>query len=111
MKNLDYISMGNRIRLARKAQNLSQEQLAELCGISVSYMGHIERGSRKMSLETLVSLCEALNVSSDYLLMDDLPDNDMVIYGILNEVRKKGSFHYNKLITIIKALAEIIDKI
>jgi transcriptional regulator with XRE-family HTH domain len=111
MKNLDYIAIGNRIRSTRKNIGLSQEELAEECGLSVSFMGHIERGSRKMSLETLVVLCEALNVSADYLLMDDMPENDMVLQDILCEVKKKGSFHYSKLITIIKALAEIIEKI
>lgn len=111
MKTIDYISVGSRIRSARKNLGLSQEQLAESCNLSVSFMGHIERGSRKMSLETLVALCEALNVSADYLLMDDMPENDMVLQDILFEVKKKGSFHYSKLITIIKALAEIIEKI
>lgn len=111
MKNIDYISIGNRVRTARKNLNLSQEELAELCDLSVSFMGHIERGTRKMSLETLIALCEALNVSADYLLMDDMPENDMVVNGILYEVKKKGNFHYVKLITVIKALAEIIEKI
>lgn len=109
--NIDYISIGSRIRSARTALGLSQEQLAEKCNLSTSFIGHIERGSRKMSLETLASLCDALNVSADYLLLDNMPENDMVLGGILNEVRKKGSFHYAKLITIIKALAEIIEKI
>ena len=52
--NIDYISIGNRIRTARTNLSLSQEQLAEKCNLSTSFIGHIERGSRKMSLETLV---------------------------------------------------------
>ncbi len=109
--NIDYISIGNRIRSARIALGLSQEQLAEKCNLSTSFIGHIERGSRKMSLETLVALCDILNVSADYLLLDSLPENDMILNGILNETKKKGSLHYARMTTIIKALAEIIDKI
>ena len=73
MKNIDYTAMGGRIRNARQSLGLSQLELAEQCGLSVSFLGHIERGSRKMSLETLVSVCEALNLSADYLLQDELP--------------------------------------
>lgn len=111
MKNIDYIAIGNRIRNARKNMGLSQEQLAEKCGLSVSFIGHIERGNRKMSLETLITLCEVLNMSADYLLMDEMPENDMVLHEILNETKKKGAFNYSKLTTIVKALAEIIEKI
>jgi transcriptional regulator with XRE-family HTH domain len=109
--NIDYISIGNRIRTARTNLSLSQEQLAEKCNLSTSFIGHIERGSRKMSLETLVSLCDVLNVSADYLLLDNMPENDMVLNQVLNEAKKKGSYQYAKLSTIIKALAEVIDKI
>lgn len=69
MKSIDYIAIGNRIMIARKNMGLSQEQLAEKCGLSTSFLGHIERGSRKMSLETLVTLCSVLNMSADYILM------------------------------------------
>ena len=70
MKNIDYAAMGGRIRYARLAAGLSQSELAERCGLSVSFLGHIERGSRKMSLETLVAVCEALTLSADSLLQD-----------------------------------------
>lgn len=62
------LEMGQRIKRARKEKSLTQEQLAEACNISVSFMGHIERGSRIPSIETLCALCRALDVSSDYLL-------------------------------------------
>lgn len=49
---IDYERIGLRIRKARKEAHKTQEQLAEDTGISVSFLGHIERGARKMSLET-----------------------------------------------------------
>ncbi len=64
---MDYAAMGQRIKQARKARHLTQEQLAEVCGLSASFLGHIERGTRKASLETLYALCETLQVSADYL--------------------------------------------
>ena len=51
---------------------ISQEQLARQVGVTTSFIGHLERGSRKASLETLVALANALHVGVDYLLCDSL---------------------------------------
>ena len=69
---MDYIALGKRVRTSRLQLRWTQEMLAERVGISVSFLGHIERGSRKASLETLVSLANSLNVGVDYLLRDSL---------------------------------------
>ena len=111
MKNIDYTAMGGRIRNARLDAGLSQSELAERCNLSVSFLWHIERGSRKMSLETLVTVCEVLNLSTDYLLQDELPGSDAVIGNIIASVKKQGSYQYDRYVTIIKALAEISDKL
>lgn len=65
---IDYKDFGNRIRTLRRQQSLTQEELAEQAGISHSFMGHIERGTRVASLETLVALCNVLHTSPQYLL-------------------------------------------
>ena len=54
---VNYQDLGLRVRDARKAKHLTQEQLAEKVGISSSFMGHIERGTRIASIDTLVSVC------------------------------------------------------
>ena len=43
---VNYKDFGMRVRNARKQHHMTQEQLAEAIGISTSFMGHIERGSR-----------------------------------------------------------------
>lgn len=65
---MDYRLLGDRIRKERVSQGLTQEVLAEKANISVSFMGQIERGERKLSLETLVKIGDVLGVSLDYLL-------------------------------------------
>lgn len=67
---LDYYKIGQRIRKFRKAQGLSQEQLAEAVGISTPHMSHIETGNTKLSLPVLVSIAEKLHTSTDALLFD-----------------------------------------
>lgn len=69
---LDFKMLGKRVRFLRKMMSLTQENLAEQVGLSSSFLGHIERGSRKASLETLVSLANALRVDVSYLLADSL---------------------------------------
>ena len=65
---MDYKAIGNRIRTVRKARGYTQEQLAERADISFAFVGHIERGTRVMSIKTLYSLARALDCSTDYLL-------------------------------------------
>lgn len=65
---MNYYEIGQRVRNLRKAQGLSQEQLAEKAGISTTHMSHIETGSTKLSLPVLAELTGALNTSSDELL-------------------------------------------
>ncbi len=87
---MDYIKLGIRIRNCRKSLNYTQERLSELAGISLSFLGHIERGTRKASVETLVNLCNAMNTSPGSLLQDSL---NASILGIPNEgTRKQQDF-------------------
>lgn len=72
---MNYVKLGERIRQQRKLLRWTQEQLAEKSGISLPFLGHIERGTRKASLETLVGICNALKVSPQLLLQDSLEDD------------------------------------
>lgn len=67
---MDYIRMGKRIRSARKWLGMTQEGLAARVGLSLSFVGHIERGTRKASIETIVKICEVLKLSLDELLAE-----------------------------------------
>lgn len=69
-KSINYSEIGARIRRQREHIGLTQEQLGEACDLSSSFVGHIERGSRKLSVESLYKLASVLDVSVDYLLFD-----------------------------------------
>ena len=71
-KGLDYNAIGRRIRSARNALKMTQGRLCEKVGISTSHMSHIEHGSTKVSLPTLVALANALGTTVDDLLYDNL---------------------------------------
>ena len=69
---LDYGKIGQRIRAARLAQGWQQAELAYRAGLNSSYISHIETGQTKLSLPTIVKIANALSVSVDALLCDNL---------------------------------------
>ena len=81
-KNLDYRTLGKRIRMRRKGLGWSQEQFAEYANRSPAFIGHIERGTRIMSLATFYEITKALDCSADELLGLELKTTDAYIAAI-----------------------------
>ena len=73
---IDTVELGNRIRQARTERNMSQMELAEACGISVPYVSDIERGKKCFSVDILLRIALALQVSTDWLLRLDIPQTN-----------------------------------
>ena len=69
---MDKLSMGDRIREARKKKGLTQERLAEQLDISVEFVGQIERGIKLPSMQVFMRMIEVMNVSADYILRDSV---------------------------------------
>ena len=68
-------NIGRKIKLARSRTNYTQEKLAEKLSLSTRYISQLERGIAFGSATTIINLCKALNISSNFLF-DDLIDND-----------------------------------
>lgn len=62
-----YQSVGENIRANRLQSGLTLEDLAELSGLHASYIGQIERNSKKASLKTVAALAAALGVPARQL--------------------------------------------
>lgn len=73
---MDYAALGKRIRDERLMQRLTLEKLAERTDKSINFIGQIERGEGKPSLETLVDIANALGVTVDSLLADNVKTSD-----------------------------------
>ena len=52
----------NNLKYYRTQQNLTQEELSELCGISSDYLSEIERGKKTPSFKKLDLIANGLNV-------------------------------------------------
>lgn len=59
--------LGNRIRASRRIRGISQEEVAEALGITVSRLRDFEYGRRVMTVDLLVRLAQVLDVSTDFL--------------------------------------------
>ena len=71
---IDYSAVGKRISLIRKNRGMTQEQLAEKAELSNIYISHIENSRSIPSLETLMKLCSALDITPDEVLLGTKQD-------------------------------------
>lgn len=117
MEELDYKKMGIRIRQLRKAKGWSQDELAKKCGISMSFLGHIERGTRIMSLETFANICTALDAHADGLLWG-VAHPSQAVQELWHAPQQKAdgkagkqqTDSYSMYIRIMKSVAEIMNE-
>lgn len=110
MQDLNYSAVGERIRQARKEKGWSQGQLARKCSISTSFMGHIERGTRIMSLDTFVKICDVLEADADELLWGVPHPSDTLLLNLWTQTKKDGTDGYSMYVRIMKSVAEIINE-
>lgn len=64
------IKFGNKIQILRKIKNLSQEELAYICGLHRTYIGMIERGEKNITLKNIEKLSKVLDINISDLLKD-----------------------------------------
>ena len=60
--------IGANIRAARRKMDETQEELAGRLGLSTNFIAHLERGTRKPSLDTLVALAKSLEITLEDLI-------------------------------------------
>lgn len=108
---MNYYEIGQRIRKYRKALNLSQEQLAERAGISVTHMSHIETGNTKLSLPVLVNIANILSVQTDAIIYEKPQINKSSIKQELSQlIDSCPTNKLNVIIDVVKSTKSSLDK-
>ena len=108
---MDYKRLGKRIREERHRLNLTQAQLAEDIDISDTYMGPIERGERRLTLDTLVRLLNRLGVSVDYMLSDSVTDSDTNILEQFRQITDCQPLERKQMaINVLRTIFSYFDK-
>lgn len=110
MYNIDYKELGKRIRAERRKQDLTQEKLAEMANISDSFMGHIERGGRTLSIETLAKLANVLNLSIEYIICGEFNyQPEMLPSEIFDALNRISGNQRKVFLNMMKTLAASPD--
>ena len=104
---MDYRSIGQNIRKVRKQRKLRQEDLAEKAGISMTYVGALERGEKIPALETFIAIANALEVSADVILCDVVTAGYEVKHSLITDKieglsKSDAAMVYDVIDTIVK---------
>ena len=65
---INWVAVGTRIQTKRLEKKMTQQHLAELTDYSEVYIGYIEQGKRKLSIESMIRISDALECSIEDLL-------------------------------------------
>ena len=105
-------SFGDKIRQVRKSKGLTQEELAERCGLQNTYIGGIERGERNISLQSVEKLAEGLEVIpfelfkfNDLNLHDNSVDKKLLIEAHVNVLLSRSG---NEIAFVNKMTIELL---
>jgi XRE family transcriptional regulator, regulator of sulfur utilization len=96
--------LGEKIRLLRVEQGLSQEKLGELAELNSNYIGQIERGEKSISVFTLKKIAEGLSMSLEELFrMIDPADRDDALGEIIALMLERPVQEHTKALALLKA--------
>ena len=109
MVKIDYKLAGQNIRRQRKIMKYTQAQIAEKAEIDTAYLSHIENGTRKAGIQTLVNIANVLNVTLDYIINNSLgEEGEEQAMRILNRVKKLPKKDRNLVEMIIDAIERLV---
>ena len=101
------VEIGQRIRNYRLQKKLSQEELAELCGLHPTYIGQVERGEKNATIESINKISTGLEISLN-TLFENIESSD-------NTKNNYPSQAYNLVqsvpLTMQEKLVEILQRI
>lgn len=106
---LNFVQTGKIIGELRKRRGLSQQKLSEMIGKSPTYVSYIEGGLKCMSLDTFVSVANALQVSADELLKDSIENTINVSnYEFANVIGDCSEYEKRVLLSIVKSAKDAL---
>jgi len=102
-----YKNIGEKVRKIRKKKNISQEELAWKIGKSPNFIGLIERGKKRPSIETLREISRVLGVPLKTFFDDmqySLPEEDIFIEKIRFLLRNTSEKDKKVVYQVIKSI-------
>lgn len=110
-----YKMVGANIRRERKTKHITQEELAEKCGLCTSFVGQVERGHNQASLVTLVKVARSLEIPLALLFSEEGTTPQKKVYKPATRLdyllRDKSKDEQEVMLDIVKAVSRKIRKI
>lgn len=108
-------NIGKKIKLARSKAEYTQEQLAEKLSLSPRYISQLERGIAFGSATTIINVCKALNINSDFLFHDLINNKTPISDNIaddkfLEDYMKLNDYNKNILSVLANELIKMQKK-
>lgn len=100
---MDKVLLGQRLREARVNKGYTRQALAMQADIGEVYLGEIERGLKMPSMNIFIKIIEALDISADYILRDELTSGSAFIFDEITD-KLKGLTPQQR-----KTAADILD--
>ena len=85
------MDIGKRIQYFRTQKNITVNKLANMAGISQSYLRDLELGKKQPTVEYLSYICDALNISLKRFFSEDEPDCEL--YSLISSLSNKQKFY------------------
>lgn len=105
MRDLDFKRIAKKIKETRLSKGLTQEYVANIADVNTSHISNIENNRVKISLSTLVQICNALGVTVDYILSEEYFDPTLGLeQEILQEFKICSPKTQEQILKIIKIL-------
>lgn len=107
MKEINFTRIGKKIKEIRLEKGLTQEYVANIADVNTSHISNIENNRVKISLPTLVHVCNALDTTVDYILADEYDQTSSVLeQEILRELHSCTDHTKRQVLEIIKVLQD-----
>lgn len=108
----NYKIIGQRIKKERETLKLTQKELAERAGIDFRFLGNIERGVSKPSLDTIVSIAQAIDMPLDLLVAEHIlhknpPENSAITKEVVRLMKMLTDTDAKRILKLIRCAIEL----
>ena len=105
---------GDRIKELRERRKLTQDQLAQMAGISKGFLSDVENNNRNISSQALLRVANGLGASLDFLLKGDLSESidrtPVVIPPALSQAAEELDLSYNQTLELLYAHNSVVAR-
>lgn len=105
MNTINFERISKKIKELRLSKGLTQEYVASVADVNTSHISNIENNRVKISLTTLIHVCNALDTTVDYILADEYKEQESTYDKlILNELKQCDIKTKEQILQIIHIL-------